>query len=263
MGAGYRYLVSWGQHRSAAAARNSLAEPSPAFTELRPLRGILFDLPGVFHDASRWRRWLWQLAARMGAAREMDSFFAPWDARFAADVFCGKRNHAEACEAFLLDAGLTRCQVEEVQAASEARRRAWEIDARPMPGFREAVLRLRADGMSLGLLADSGRTSEELRGHLNKFVPAEAITAVVSSCDLECARPDARCYRAGLAALGLPAEQVLFVGSEIAELAAAQSLGLAAAALNQPEFPAADLHLESFADLPSRLSPRSAHAATG
>lgn len=217
------------------------------------VRGVLFDLPGVLYDATLWRRWLWQLVTRMGVESDLETFYRPWDARFVVDVHCGRRARTEAFEAFLLAAGLTRGQAHEVEAASAARRRVWETLARPLPGVREAVVRLRAGGYVLGVLSNSEYPAELLRARLARFVPADAVTAVVSSCDLECAKPDVRCYRAALAALSLHSEQTAFVGCVDAELAAARALGLVTVALNRPESVAAEIHLEAFAELPDRL----------
>ena len=77
-------------------------------------------MDNVLFDATLWQRWLWHLVSRMGAAANYDDFCRTWDLKYLPDVYRGRRERAEAFEAFLLSVGLARGQVDEVQAGLDA-----------------------------------------------------------------------------------------------------------------------------------------------
>ena len=197
----------------------------------KPL-GLLFDMGDVLYDATVWRRWLLQLLHRMGLHAHYRSFFKIWDCDFLDDVHCGRREYGEAFQAFLLSAGLTRGQIDEVEAASQARKRELENGVRPFPGVRSVLDRLQRAGVVLGVLSDSESTAEELQLRLNRLGIGHSFIAVVSSIDLERTKPDAACYRAAAAAMGVPVDSTAFVGHDAEELAGAKAAGMSAWAFN-------------------------------
>src|SRR3569623_1380083 len=75
----------------------------------------------VLYDATLWRRWLLRLLQRMGLHTQYRTFFKIWDVEFLNEVHCGRREYSEAFQAFLLSAGLSRGQIDEVEAARQAR----------------------------------------------------------------------------------------------------------------------------------------------
>src|SRR5690348_9183710 len=105
----------------------------------RLVRGLLFDMGDVLHDATLWRRWLFQLLGRIGLNARYRTLFRVWDEEFLGDVYRGRREYGEAFHAFLLSLGLSRGQIDEVQAASQARKRELELNVRPLPGVRDTV----------------------------------------------------------------------------------------------------------------------------
>jgi HAD superfamily hydrolase (TIGR01509 family) len=221
--------------------------------ESRKTLGLLFDMGDVLYDATIWRRWLLQLLHRMGLHTQYRPFFKIWDCDFLDDVHCGRREYGEAFQAFLLSAGLTRGQIDEVEAASQARKRELEGGVRPFPGVRSVLDRLHKSEVAMGVLSDSESTAEELQARLNRLGIGQYLIAVVSSIDLERTKPDPVCYRAAAAAMGLAAEEIAFVGHDAEELAGAKAVGMSAWAFNfdddVPSAGAADRHLKRFDEL--------------
>ncbi len=211
--------------------------------------GLIFDMGDVLYDATVWRRWLVQLLQRMGLHTRYRGFFKVWDREFLDDVYCGRREYGEAFQAFLLSAGLSRGQIDEVEAASHARKREIEAGTRALPGVRETIARLSQQGVVLAVLSDSESTSEVLHARLVKLGLGGRFMAVVSSYDLERTKPDPACYRAALMAMGMRAEQVAFVGHDADELAGAKAAGLRTLAFNFEPGAKADRYLTRFEDL--------------
>lgn len=220
-----------------------------AENDMRAVEGLLFDMGDVLYDATVWRRWLLQLLHRMGLHTHYRSFFKIWDCDFLDGVHCGRREYGEAFGAFLLSAGLSRGQIDEVEAASQARKRDLERGVRPFPGVRGVLDRLHKAGLTLGVLSDSESTAEELQQRLNQLGIGHCFAAVVSSIDLERTKPDPACYRAAAAAMGLPAASTAFIGHDAEELAGARAVGMRAWAFNFDADAAADRYLLRFDEL--------------
>lgn len=217
--------------------------------DLGPIRGLLFDMGDVLYDATAWRRWLLQLLGRMGLRANYHAFFRIWDRDYLNDVHCGRREYGEAFESFLLAAGLTWGQIDEVEAASQARKRELESSTRPLPGVRSTIERLSAAGLVLAVLSDSESPADQLRARLGRLGLGGRFLAVISSLDLERTKPDPFCYRAALAAMNLTAEEVVFVGHDADELAGARAVGLRTVAFNFEPDVVADRYLDRFEEL--------------
>jgi HAD superfamily hydrolase (TIGR01509 family) len=233
------------QHDGASSAERRC----PMGSLSRPVRGILFDMGDVLHDATLWRRWLLQLLQRMGLRANYRSFYYIWDRDFLADVHRGQRTFAEAFQAFLLSAGLSLAQIDEVQAACQARRRQWEDTARPLPGVKPTLARLHVAGYVLGVLSDSDRKAKELARQLDRFGFGGWFTAVVSSIELGEIKPHPICYQRALAGMGLSADQVVFVGHDTIELAGATRCGMETIAFNFDSDAEADVFIARFEEL--------------
>jgi HAD superfamily hydrolase (TIGR01509 family) len=218
--------------------------------------GMIFDMGDVLYDATAWRRWLVQLLHRMGLHTGFRSFFRVWDREYLDDVHRGLRDYAEAFHSFLLASGLSRGQIDEVEAASLARKRELEANTRPLPGVRETISRLWQQGVVLAVLSDSECTSELLHSKLVKLGLGGRFTAVVSSYDLERTKPDPFCYRAALTAMHLRPEQTAFVGHDAEELAGARAVSLRTLAFNYEPGAKADRYLTRFEELLDHASRR-------
>ena len=82
-----------------------------------PVRGVLLDTCNVLYDDTVWRRWVLQLLTHLGLSTSYRCFFHVWERDFLGEVHCGRRDFWEAFEAFLRAVGLSRGQIEEVEAA--------------------------------------------------------------------------------------------------------------------------------------------------
>jgi HAD superfamily hydrolase (TIGR01509 family) len=218
-------------------------------TNERPMQGLLFDMGDVLYDATAWRRWLLQLLARMGLHAHYRTLYRIWDDEFLDDVHRGRREYGEAFQAFLLSIGLSRAQIDEVQAASLARKRELEAHVRPLPGVRSTIERLAAHGVTLGVLSDSEQCGDGLHEQLARLGLGTCFSAVVSSIDLEYTKPSPICYRAALNAMQLSADEVAFVGHDGAELAGARAIGMRTVAVNYERGAKADHYLTRFDEL--------------
>lgn len=225
--------------------------------------GLVFDIAGVLYDTTVWRRWLVQVLARMGHPVEYTQFYRDWDVQFQGDIYRGHREHGEAFAAFLRASGLTRGQIDEIEAASAAQRRDLEATVRPAPGVRPTLSRLQAAGFAVAVLANSEHPAARLRERLGRLGLGCHITAVVSSIDLERARPDPACYEAVLAAMRLRARDVAFLGCDAAELNAAARAGMPTIGFNDQPRAVADRHIERFPELLRVLGADDALAAAG
>lgn len=218
-------------------------------TERSGVQGLLFDMGDVLYDATGWRRWLLQLLARMGLHTHYRTLYHIWDDDFLADVYRGRREYQEAFQAFLLSIGLSRGQIDEVQAASQARKRDLEANARPLPGVRRTVARLAAGGLTLGVLCDSEQDGDGLRAQLGRLGLGGHFSTVLSSIDLAYTKPSPVCYRAALAEMELEADEVAFVGHDGEELVGARAVGLQTVAFNYEPRAVADHYLTRFEEL--------------
>jgi HAD superfamily hydrolase (TIGR01509 family) len=212
-------------------------------------QALVFDMGDVLYDATLWRRWLWQLLARMDLHANYHSLFKIWDTEYLDAVHRGSRDYQQAFAAFLRSLGLDDGLIDEVEAASQARRRELDATLRPLPGVRATLAKLHAVGVPLAVLSDSESSGPQLEARLAKLGLADCFTAVVSSCDLKHTKPDSRCYAAALAALGTPSTRTAFVGHDAEELAGARRVGMPTIAFNYEPDAQADVYIERFEQL--------------
>ncbi len=221
----------------------------PVGTLPRPARGLLLDLASIVHDDSPWQQWLWQLLRRLGVRAEYPALVRLWRDEYLDDVHCGRCGFGEALRALLFFLGLSSAEIDEVEAASQARRRQTSAAARPLPGVRPTLGRLHAAGIVLGVLANSEHPAPALRGQLDALALDGLFAAVLSSIDLGRCKPEPLCYLAAVRAMGLDGGEVAFVGHDAAELAGAARAGLMTVAFNPPRGAAADVFIARFEHL--------------
>jgi HAD superfamily hydrolase (TIGR01509 family) len=203
----------------------------------------------VLYDATVWRRWLYGLLKHLGLPHDYATLFGRWDRDYLDEVHRGGRDYQEAFVTFLSEVGLGRAEIDEVCAASAARRRAIAASLRPLPGVRATLERLRARGFALGVLSDSEDTAARLRERLQALGISAPLGALVSSFDLRRTKPAPQCYEAVLRAMGLTSGQAAFVGHDAEELRGAAAVGLRTIAFNHEPCARADLYLQRFEDL--------------
>ena len=238
--------------RSPASVRvgsPSVGQLSLSGTLPRPVEGLLFDLGDVLYDATLWRRWLLRVLSQLGVHTRYRSFFHIWDHDFLDDVHRGRRELSEAFQAFLRSVGLSPAQIDEVEAACQARRNEWERTARLLPGVKSTLGKLHAAGIVMGVLSDSENPGTLLHQRLDRLGLGGVFKAVVSSIDLERIKPDPVCYRTALHAMGLPGDRVAFVGHDAEELAGAAAVGMPTIAFNYDPDAKADVFITRFEQL--------------
>jgi len=213
------------------------------------IRGLVFDLEDVLYDATLGRRWMLQLLARMGLKRDYRTFYRAWDHEFLVDVQRGRREYAEAFQAFLLAQGFSWAQIDEVQAASRLHCQELESGVRPLPGVVATIDELAARGVSMAVLADCAHSASELAGKLELLGLRGRFQAVLTSFELEETKPALRCYQAALQGLNLTTEEALYVGHDSRDLVGAAAAGLRTAAFNHDADARADHYLARLEEL--------------
>jgi putative hydrolase of the HAD superfamily len=224
-------------------------------------RALLFELDNVLHDATHWQRWLWQLLTRMGLQRDFHGFCAIWQRGYMHEVYRGGREFASALRAFLVDSGMSAGQIDEVEAASAARRRELSESVRPLPGVVKTLSHLAGAGVILGVLANSEWSGNELRERIDRLGLKGRFQFVFSSRDLGHAKPEPSCYQAALDTLRMPSHAVAFVSCETDDLAGAAAVGLRTVAVNVDTEAHADFSLRRFDELLTVCVMRAANSA--
>jgi len=240
--------------------------PTDHRQSLQPLRlvsGLVLDAGNILYDDTAWRRWLVRLLARLGLRTEYELFFRILDRDYLDAVYRGLRSFGDAMDSFLISAGLSAGQVEEVHHALDSYRLHCDENDRPLTGVRETIARLHASGVKLVVLCNSEHSGETIRQRLTELLGESPWAAVISSHDLGFAMPDAACYREALNAVQLPLADIAFVGHDARELRGAAAMGLATFAFNSDRDARADVYLQRFEDLIelTRISPRCSAAA--
>ncbi len=219
------------------------------------LRGLIFDMADVLYDATAWRRWLLQLLSRLGVQADYRTFYQAWDREYLVDVQCGRREFNEAFQAFLFASGLTRGQIDEIEAACRIRRAELERDVRPFPCVPATLRQLTGDGLLLAVLTNAASPAADLQAKLDHWGLAGRFQAVWSSFDLRAAKPATICYQTTLESLKLSAKQVAYVGHDARALSGAAQVGLRTIAINHESGARADIFVASFGDLPTAIKP--------
>jgi putative hydrolase of the HAD superfamily len=98
----------------------------------------------------------------------------------------------------------------------------------PLAGAVETVERLREAGIACALICDTGLTpGHVVRQHLLRVGLLRGLRAQIFSDEVGAPKPDARMFRAALAALGCPAREALHVGDlRRTDVAGARAAGM-------------------------------------
>ena len=256
MGAGPHFAGF--SHDGSLAGRDA-APPMVGVGSLDHVRGLVFDFDDVLHDATLWQRWLAQLLTRLGCHVSYAALVETWDQQYIDAVHRGTRTFDDALHGFLTGCGLTRGLLDEVLAACHARRRELATAARPLPGVRSTLARLRESGYAFVVLCDTDQPAGGVREQLVALGLTECFLGAVSSHDLGRVQPDQLCYTSALNLLGCDAAEAAYVGHSARALSGARRAGMRTIAFNfEPDAPA-DVHLGRFDELlrhlPSALAP--------
>lgn len=210
---------------------------------------LLFEFDNVLYDATAWERWLLRVLRQVIISGDVRSLLSIWEQQFRVDVHRGRCSFLDGFTAFLRSLGLTAAQVQEIEAASEPRRRQFCDDIRPLPGVRKTLDELAGAGITLGVLADSASTGAALQSQLNQLGFGGLFSLVLSSVDLGAAKPDHLGFETALRQFGLPAARVGFVACRGEHLNAASRLGMPTIAFNCHGQASADVYLNRFDEL--------------
>jgi putative hydrolase of the HAD superfamily len=238
-----------GRSTSAPAASATCDASRPSLAAQSAVDGCIFDTADVLYDATPWRRWLARLMSHLGVTVDTSALLATWDREYLPDVCRGRREHSEALSSFLLAAGLSWAQVDEVEAASRVERRKAELNVRPFSGVVKTIQQLSQWKVPMVAWADSPYSAARVSERLDRLGLGGPFRAVLCSFDLEAAQPAARCYQAALEALGTTPGATIYVSHDAAHLSGAKALGLRTAAFNYQPGAAADHYLARFEDV--------------
>ena len=237
-----------GRRGSRAATRAWPAAWQPA-ARARAVRGLVMETANVLYDATLWRRELVRLLVRLHVPATYPAFFHRWEREYLVDVERGFRQYEEAFQAFLLSAGLSWGQIDEIEAVARCQRHAYEENVRPLPAVGAALAALTKRGLPLVALCDACQPAAVLARKIERLGLGGVFQQILSSFDLGAAKPAAECYAAALAALELPAAEAAFVGCDRRSLDGAAAYGMRTIAFNCQEEVEADARLDSFADI--------------
>jgi FMN phosphatase YigB (HAD superfamily) len=215
------------QERGQLAADELPGEPGHPFQHAR---AFAFDAAGIIYDATLWRRNVWQVVWHVGLHADYDQFFSLWDDHYAGCVNSGRREFAEAFEAFLLGAGLSWAQIDEVEAATRGSRLHLCRPAKPLPGVVRALDQLASAGMNQLAFVDAPEVGSQIAACFKAW-GLSSLQRVITSLDVGVAQPGAACFRAMLEQLGHVPGQVLYVSQNGHNLIGAKRAGLMTLAL--------------------------------
>ena len=210
---------------------------------------LLFDMDDVLYDATVWRRWLLRLLGHLGLHTHYEAFFHIWERTYLSDVYRGQRDYWDAFRNFLSAVGLSTGQIDEVTAASHARRREFDRGVRAYPGVKATLSRLSAAGLPLGILCNSSCSSRDLQQRLTHLGLGVQFRFVLSSRDLQMVMPQPETYAEALRRFSLPAEQVAYVGHDAVELSGAANAGIPTIAFNHGPDVESETQIEQFEEL--------------
>lgn len=239
--------------RAIRPATNELQITARLASPLR-LQGLVTEFAGVLYDDTAWQRWLLQQLAKIGLQTQYGPFFQVFERDYLPAVHCG-RDYWEALRDFLVASGLTRGQIDEVEAAGQSRYHQFEECVRPLPGVTAALMQFAARNVPIAILSNSPYTAQELQRRLSNMGIADRFVTVLSSRDLGFRKPDRASYEAALHALHLPPNATAYIGKKEDELRGAAKAGLTTIAINYEPGTRADILIDRFDQLPRAIWP--------
>jgi len=130
-------------------------------------------------------------------------------------------------------------------------------DREPYPDTLPTLRILKAKGYRLAVVSDQP-DGPDCHAMLAHWGMAPLFDAIALSCEVGCAKPDARLFRSALLALGVAPKEVVMVGDSLAaDIAGAKALGMRAIWRRlpgqQPEGIQPDAVIEALEELPDIL----------
>ena len=184
----------------------------------RALRAIVFDLDGTLIDSTADIR---HALNSMLSAYNRSALDHVAVSRMVGDGIPKLVERGLAATGGVPSAAVLREAINVCLAAYEARP---AVETRPFPGVAEALQVFREAG--LGLAVCSNKTEKLSRLILESLGLAGFFEAIVGGDSLDRRKPDPAPVRACLAALGVTADEALFVGDGPNDVLAARAAGL-------------------------------------
>ena len=119
-------------------------------TKFQGICGWIFQLGGVLHDGTAWRRWLLDHLKKRGLHTHYRLFFRHWDIEYIPRVRRGELSFQDAIENMLAGAGIPAAHIHEITPALRSQRRSLLAEERPLAGVAELLHGLQAAGHRLG-----------------------------------------------------------------------------------------------------------------
>jgi phosphoglycolate phosphatase-like HAD superfamily hydrolase len=192
---------------------------------------------------------LLQLVSRMGLHTHYTLFYRAWECEFQDEVCRGRIDYWQSLRRYLLSAGLSHAQIDEVTAAGRARFRAFEEQVRPFPRVVATLSQLASQDVHFVIASASPLSPEALTAKLQQL----RLTTWFSETSTEVGSFDdeSRCgrFREQLAKRAISPASAAYVGRRREELAAAADAGLLTVAFNQDADAVADVYVEQFDQL--------------
>lgn len=187
------------------------------------IQAILFDLfETLVTERDRGQMLGPTVAERLGL--EPDIYKAEWRKRQQARMTGAFPDYASALKDLCAELGLATGdeairQIEADRIASFA-----AAFARPGPGIREALQRIRSTGIGIGLVSNA--SYDEIAAYDSCWL-AELVDAAVFSCRVGCMKPGPEIYLLACERLGVDPVECVYVGDGgFGELPAAAQLGM-------------------------------------
>lgn len=257
-------------------ATEELGDPAVAARAIKPLEllrrlrdssppvgGLLCDLAGVLYDDTDWQRWLFRLIGRMGVHTHYAAFFRLWRCEYLNRVQRGQLGYWDALRLMLRSVGLSRGQIDEVQAAGYARWRQSQDNPRLLPGVAETLATLSSYGIPMVLFCTGGQDRVTIERCLARLKLQDCFCSVLSVLELAKTPSNSAPLQQAIDQLRLPAHQIAFVGHDTVALQEAALAGLRTVAFNYEDDAVAERYLEQFPELLHALPWYTARARVG
>ena len=216
-------------------------------TALRFIPGVIFDMGDVLHDASGWRRWLFQELHNRGVFEEFDNMEVEWEG-FLVEAHLGRESWDQAFRRFLNSLALSTRDAQAVFETSSTYRRSLPV-IEPFGGVKTTLESLLSHGVRLAVLSDTERPAERVRQSLKDAGLSSLFRAVVTSVDIGIAKPAINAYLIACQYLDLLPSKCAFVGHESIEIDGAHNAGLTTIAFNASGLVGADYQVKAFGEI--------------
>lgn len=203
------------------------------------MKAVLWDLDGTLVNSEEyhWQSWRDALAPE-GLSITYEQFLASF----------GMKN--DPIMRIWLGAGYTPERSVRIADAKEAdyRRLAQLHGLTPLPGAREWVTRLKADGWRQAVATSAPRANADVM--LNALHLTSVFDALVVAEDVSHGKPDPEPFLVAAARVGVPPDRAIVVEDAAAGIEGARRAGMKSVGVNARQSLGADVNVRSLIDLP-------------